>query len=63
MNQGVNLKEIPNYEMKYLAQATLRAVERFFESPDVKVKYQAWLTEYKKKKETQEIRDCGITAN
>lgn len=39
------LDEIPEHEIDSLARATLRAVERYFEIPENKAKYEKWLAE------------------
>lgn len=41
------LDEIPKHEVDSLARSTLRAVERYFELPNVKKDYERWLEEYK----------------
>lgn len=39
------LEEVPQHEIDNLARATLRAIERYFEIPENKAKYEQWLAE------------------
>lgn len=39
------LEEVSQHEIDNLARATLRAIERYFEIPENKAKYEQWLAE------------------
>lgn len=39
------LEEVPQHEIDNLARVTLRAIERYFEIPENKAKYEQWLAE------------------
>ena len=39
------LEEVPQHEIDNLARSTLRAIERYFEIPENKAKYEQWLAE------------------
>lgn len=41
----IRLEEIPQPEIDNLARATLRAIERYFEIPENKARYEKWLAE------------------
>ena len=41
----IRLEEVPQHEIDNLARATLRAIERYFEIPENKAKYEQWLAE------------------
>lgn len=43
----LDLSAVPDSEMKHLARATLRAVERYFEIPCVREEYELWLKKRK----------------
>lgn len=43
--------EMPMYRANIIAKQTCRAVRRYFEQPGVAEEYEAWLKEYRKKKE------------
>lgn len=49
-NVKIDFSEVPDHLVDSLAQATLRAVERYFEIPGVREDYEKWLVEYKKSK-------------
>ena len=53
--EGLRVKpsDIPSHVADGLARATLRAVERYFSDPAVKVEYEKWLKERHKKQETE----------
>lgn len=43
----LDLSAVPDSEMTHLARSTLRAVERFFETPGVQEEYEEWLKKRK----------------
>ena len=57
MNKTIIISEIPPHEAKYLARATLRAVERFFAIPGTQEKYEKWLKEYKKRPAQKQLKE------
>lgn len=44
----VMLSAIPKHRLDNLCRATLHAIERYFELPNVKEEYEEWLKEYKR---------------
>lgn len=44
----IDLTQIPEYQRRQLAEATLEATKRFFSQPGVEERYQAWLQERRK---------------
>lgn len=41
----IDVTQIPEYQRRQLAEATLEATKRFFSQPGVEERYQAWLQE------------------
>lgn len=39
----IDVTQIPEYQRRHLAEATLEATKRFFSQPGVEESYQAWL--------------------
>lgn len=46
---GIDLKEIPDYEMDHLCAATIKMIKRHFSLPGVQEQFEAWLVEYRKR--------------
>ena len=54
----MDIKTLPEYEMRYFARWIARATEAYFENPDVKRRYEEWL---KKENEIAEDKEkCAI---
>ena len=45
----IDVTQIPEYQRRQLAEATLEATKRFFSQPGVEERYQAWLQERQEK--------------
>ena len=47
---AVRPEHMPDYRVRTLARQTLHAVERFFAIPGVQEDYEAWLVDYRRRK-------------
>ena len=46
---GIELDQMPDYEMDHLCAATIKMIKRYFSLPGVQEQFEAWLVEYRKR--------------
>ena len=42
MNQEINIKKIPQYQLDRLSKPLIEAVSKYFENPKVQKEFEAW---------------------
>lgn len=48
---SLDISKVPRVEMNTLCRAINKAMERFYEDPENEAEFEAWLAEYKARKE------------
>ena len=52
------LSTMPEYEMKSFSRWLVKAVEKYFEDPDVQRRFEEWQKEEQRKNELKEKQEC-----